>query len=65
MDIENLKKSFKQYLPDFIDFKNPSQKYLDEEYNYKKAISVLHMKFLTTGLSRPLILYPQKSLKSF
>lgn len=40
MDIENLKKSFKQYLPDFIDFKNPSQKYLDEEYNYKKAISV-------------------------
>ena len=39
MDIENLKGIFKQHLPDFINFENPGQKYLDEEYNYKKAIS--------------------------
>lgn len=41
MDIERLKAIFKQELPDFVDFQNPGEKYLEHEYNYKKALSDL------------------------
>lgn len=52
MDIENLKEIFKQYLPDFIDFENPGQKYLDEEYNYKKALSAYAHEILDNWISQ-------------
>ena len=39
MDIENFKLVFKKALPDFVDFENPGQTYLEQEYNYKKSLS--------------------------
>ena len=41
MDIEKLKATFKRKLPDFVDFQNPGQNYLEREYNYKLALSDL------------------------
>ena len=38
-DVFLLKKIFKEQLPDFNDFENPGQKYLELEYNYKKFLS--------------------------
>jgi hypothetical protein len=41
MDIEKTKATFKRKLPDFVDFQNPGQEYLESEYNYKRALSNL------------------------
>ncbi|CAG0947710.1 AAA family ATPase [Geobacter sp.] len=39
--IEKLKAIFKQQLPDFVDFQNPGRDYLEQEYNYKVALSAM------------------------
>lgn len=39
MDIQQLKAVFKEQLPDFVDFENPGEIYVREEYHYKKALS--------------------------
>lgn len=65
MDIEKLKAIFKQELPDFVDFKNPGQRYLEEEYDYKKALSEqLHDMFDDWVNQEVTSLSPQEFIKS-
>jgi Cdc6-like AAA superfamily ATPase len=53
VDIEKIKLIFKQQLPDFVDFENPGKEYLEEEYNYKKALSVLAHEMLDDWVQQP------------
>jgi len=65
VDIEKLKAIFKQQLPDFVDFENPGRQYLEEEYDYKKALSdQLHDMFDDWVSQEVTSLSPQKFIES-
>ena len=64
MDIEKTKATFKRKLPDFVDFHNPGQDYLESEYNYKLITNGLfpiwRMNCSTIGLGKLLTRYHPK-----